>query len=352
MTHGDIFNVSLLLSLEHNFTYTPLGIIGGLLWVIGGTAGIFAVRNAGLAISVGLWSAIMVLISFFWGIFIFDEKVKSKIETCFAVGLLTVGMAVMSYSSSQSPLTLQTHIESEQHHNNMKCYTEVELVMPTADRNYDNQCIMRRVESAEALKLPSSDDDDKSDATKKLITGEPITPRSLEGSINCLGIDCSRRKVGICAAIFNGIFAGSSFVPIHYVSEEAKGLSYVISFAIGATLSTTLLWAIRYLFLVNKSKSFFIGYQQLPSFHLRVMAVPGCTAGVLWSIGNFGNILAVTYLGQGVGISLGQASLITSGLWGIFWYKEIREMWKIILWFSAAILTGFSIYCLCYQKVV
>mmetsp|Transcript_30450 Transcript_30450/g.30755 ORF Transcript_30450/g.30755 Transcript_30450/m.30755 type:complete len:83 (+) Transcript_30450:234-482(+) len=82
------------------------------------------------------------------------------------------------------------------------------------------------------------------------------------------------------------------------------------------------------------------------------MAVPGCTAGVLWSIGNFGNILAVTYLGQGVGISLGQASLITSGLWGIFWYKEIREMWKIILWFSAAILTGFSIYCLCYQKVV
>lgn len=263
----------------------------------------------------------------------------------------------MSYSSSQSPLTLQTHIESEQYHHNMKC-TEVEPVMPTADRNYDNQCIMRKVESAaEALKLPSSvdddsDDDDKNDATKKLTTGEPITPRSLEASINCLGIYCSRRKVGICAAIFNGIFAGSSFVPIHYVSEEAKGLSYVISFAIGATLSTTLLWAIRYLFLVNRSKSFFIGYEMLPSFHLRVMAVPGCTAGVLWSIGNFGNILAVTYFGQGVGISLGQASLITSGLWGIFWYKEIREMWKIIFWFSAAFLTGFSIYCLCYQKVV
>ena len=48
--------------LDQTLKYSPLGIASGFLWVIGGTCGIFAVRNAGLALSVGIWSSVIVLV--------------------------------------------------------------------------------------------------------------------------------------------------------------------------------------------------------------------------------------------------------------------------------------------------
>ena len=55
-----------------------------MFWVPGATAGIYGIRNAGLAVSTGTWSAIIVMSSFCWGIIIFEEKVKSVTGTYFA----------------------------------------------------------------------------------------------------------------------------------------------------------------------------------------------------------------------------------------------------------------------------
>ena len=52
--------------------FTAWGIVSGLFWVPGGVAGIYAIRNAGIAMAVGTWSSIIVLTSFFWGIIIFE----------------------------------------------------------------------------------------------------------------------------------------------------------------------------------------------------------------------------------------------------------------------------------------
>ena len=81
------------------------------------------------------------------------------------------------------------------------------------------------------------------------------------------------------------------------------------------------------------------------------MWLPGGFSGLLWSIGNFGNILAVSSLGQAIGLSLGQAAMIVSGLWGIFWYHEIVEPQKIFVWFLSAIVTCLSIAALCYEHI-
>ena len=48
----------IVLLLGESFKFSPWGILSGLLWVTGGTAGIFGIRNAGLAVSVGTWSGI------------------------------------------------------------------------------------------------------------------------------------------------------------------------------------------------------------------------------------------------------------------------------------------------------
>jgi hypothetical protein len=50
----------------------------------------------------------------------------------------------------------------------------------------------------------------------------------------------------------------------------------------------------------------------------------------------FTSILAVTYLGQGVGNSLVQTKILVSGLWGIFWYHEIAGAGTIAKWFASA----------------
>ena len=124
---------------------------------------------------------------------------------------------------------------------------------------------------------------------------------------------------------------------------------FVISFAIGAAIVTLTFWCLRFLFLSYQTKSFSLGYKALPSFHLNVMLFPGCFSGLLWSVGNIGNIMAVSYLGQAIGISLGQTAMIVSGLWGIFWYKEIVHTKMILFWFASAFVTFLAIFGLSHE---
>uniref|UniRef100_A0A7S0AM59 EamA domain-containing protein n=1 Tax=Minutocellus polymorphus TaxID=265543 RepID=A0A7S0AM59_9STRA len=95
---------------------------------------------------------------------------------------------------------------------------------------------------------------------------------------------------------------------------------------------TSLMWLIRLANNAVKVGSFRQAYNSLPSFHIRVMWAPGCLAGALYSIGNFSSILAISTLGDFLGYSLGQASLLVSGLWGIFWYREIKKREDILGW--------------------
>jgi len=48
-------------------------------------------------------------------------------------------------------------------------------------------------------------------------------------------------------------------------------------------------------------------WESLPSFHLKQMWLQGGLMGALYSCGNFCSIIAVTYLGQGVGYSFIQS---------------------------------------------
>jgi len=75
---------------------------------------IFAVRNAGLAVSQGTWSSMIVAVSFVWGIFVFGEGVKSEIFATLAVGIMIIGLFGMSYYSS--PRERANDFNSEEDH--------------------------------------------------------------------------------------------------------------------------------------------------------------------------------------------------------------------------------------------
>ena len=90
----------IVIVLGEEVTFSPWGIVSGLFWVPGGVATIIAVKAAGLAIGIGIGSSFIVLVSFVWGIFIFDERVHSRVGACVAIACMMMGLIGMSYFSS------------------------------------------------------------------------------------------------------------------------------------------------------------------------------------------------------------------------------------------------------------
>ena len=108
-----------------------------------------------------------------------------------------------------------------------------------------------------------------------------------------------------------------NLVPLHYAAREGHGgPSYVVSFFSGCMFVIVAFWILRFLFEMYRLEGA-VGkaYHALPSFHFRQMWLQGGLSGTLWSMGNFFAIISVTHLGQGVGYSSTQASMLVSGLW-------------------------------------
>lgn len=80
-------------------------------------------------------------------------------------------------------------------------------------------------------------------------------------------------------------------------------------------LVTVLMWVLRYLYnLYCWDYDYKQAYNALPSFHVREMWLPGLISGGLYSFGNLCSILVVTSLGQGVGYSFVQTSMLGKNL--------------------------------------
>ena len=61
--------------------------------------------------------------------------------------------------------------------------------------------------------------------------------------------------------------------------------------------------------------------------------------------------MACQRLGQAVGYSASQAALLVSGMWGIFYYKEVTNSSIIIKWFLSAVVTVIGIFLLGYVSI-
>jgi len=111
------------------------------------------------------------------------------------------------------------------------------------------------------------------------------------------------------------------------------------------------MWIIRLLHNMYILSSLNAAVEALPSFHIDVMWKPGCLAGLIWSIGNFSGIVSITVLGEFTGYSVTQGSMIISGLWGIFWYNEIKGARSILGWLLSSVVALGGILWLSYEHV-
>ena len=361
-----------VLLLGVDFTFTPWGIVSGFCWVPGGISGIYAVRSAGLAVSQGVWSCVIVAVSMTWGVVVFSENVTSIGAACGAALLLMVGLVGMSYFSSPKKNRRQAKDspklsyslpyagagagadESGNNHQSNDAAGESTPLCPkngqaTAD-NCDDESIERK--QSNSPKEPVSKLSSEGTSRNKPYQQRDINSRDLVryGSIRvnelppeasqkiiiCGIIGLTKYQLGVLAAINNGLLAGSILMPLKCAGPSHQGLQFVISQGIGALTATLTFWLIRFIYDSFKEGSLLDGYNALPPFHVKDMAVPGCLAGSLWSIGNIAGIMAVTTLGLGVGQSVIQASMLISGLWGLFYYGEVTGATDITGWLCSA----------------
>lgn len=270
----------------------------------GGSAGYFAVRNAGLAVSQGIWSSLKVLVAFGWGVFVFHEPVRSMIGSSSAVVLMLVGLIGMSCMAAPSS-------------------NKASLVTAESQLSLDQE-----------RPLLDAADDDSDEAP----------------CCRCPAIQY--RHLGLLGAVIDGAYGGSVLVPMHYAGPQAtQGLDYLLSFAIGCASVVGVLWVLRFSLASLHARSLATGYECMPSFHWTTIGPYAIGAGLIWSIGNASAILSVSLLGQGVGYSIVQSQLLVAGLWGIFYYKEIVGARVVAWWFGFACLTVAGMILLSQQHV-
>lgn len=381
-----------LLSKGEPLRLTPWGIVSGLFWVPGGWAGIYAIRTAGLAVACGTWSSTIVLTSFFWGIAVFEEEVKSVYRACCACFTLIVGLIGMSIFSR--PQQVNPKIKEKAVDEGLSDYeeeTQHSGESLTLDDD-DADGVRKRVYSSQDLKMSIKGSPQRRDAfspgmAKKKSekhgnvtiikrqpapSSVPLTGLEVESLIEhdslndplvrpaataeiqrgriCGGL--TKRQLGIIGALFNGLWGGTNMVPLHYAAHEGYGgPSYTISFACGSMLITIGCWFWRYIFeLYQHDGSFSNAYHSLPSFHIKEMWLLGGLSGAIYSVGNFMTIISVTYLGQSVGFTFIQASMLISGSWGIFWFKEITDRAQIVKWLMSACIAISGILWLTHEK--
>lgn len=326
----------LVLLMGQEFSFTWWGVISGLFWVPSGCLNIFAIRNAGLAISQGIVSSTIVMVSFIWGNLIFQEEVKSDTMAYFAICQIMTGLWGMSYFSSGEVTKRGDDLED----NVAEEAIEMMKAPSSRDRGFKNETLSDSGDSSESLTSPS-----KAIPKRKAQSKE-------NGAIVICGNAYSRRNVGLGCASLCGTWGGSCLVPMHYSTGNTSGLGYVISFSVGASLVTISFWILRFSFHFVRLGSMREAYEVLPSFHFRVLCVPGALAGSVWSLGNVGSIIAVEHLGQGVGYSSSQSALLVSGMWGMFYFKEVRDALTMTKWFLAAFVTIGGILLLGYESHV
>jgi hypothetical protein len=306
--------------------WTPWGLVSGFLWVIGGTGGIYGIRMAGLAIAVGTWASVMILVNFVWGILIFREPVRNIWSTLGAFLLLGCGLVGMSHYSA--PQNKQQH----QHQQQLDDNDINDTVHSMENKNNSNKSTTygsgldnNNTNDPERSLIPPSQEQQQG-THFSLVDGkkndQPDT--TLVG-----GHIVNKRAAGIAGAVFNGLMTGSSLIPLHYAEQEGfGGARYMISFASGALISNIMIWFVWWAVCFADTYQRDVAGSKLrqtadnmPQWHFYQLWLPAGIAGILLSIAMFGSILSVTYLGQGVGNSLVQSKILVSGLWGIFWYQ-------------------------------
>jgi glucose uptake protein GlcU len=293
-----IFFTSWLTVAVHPFVFTPYGFAGGVIWSLASMLSFVAIRHAGLSVGQGVWSGATILTSFILGVAVAHEKVHRLPVAITALAVMIAGIAGIALTPARSSVSAEGDDEGplEQH------------LAAGADG------FSRIPDDERGVRAPSS-------------SSAPASAARADPSGKTRGQIIFGIAVSVAVGVVNG------FIMVPFVFNKVKAIVYLVSFSFGVCAATV--FALAAWVVVTKS---------VPEFHVRTCALPCILSGALWNVGNASSVYATSYLGQSVGYSLTQLSLLIGGMWAVFFFKEITGTKSITQYFvSAAILLAGAI---------
>ncbi len=177
-----------------------------MFWVTGGTAGVFSVQKAGLAVAIGTWSPTSVLTSFIWGYFVFKEKTEYPIKFSLAILLLITGIVGMSRYSDKKDRGSQNDTDLyDQENASSKSYQKL---ICKGNKNIEEKEVLLIQPSTNNM-----DEDDSKIWSKKYYH---LQNKDKKNTLQNFYRSISQRNLGILAALFNGSWGSMSMVPMQY----------------------------------------------------------------------------------------------------------------------------------------
>ncbi|KAL0234740.1 hypothetical protein PCE1_001776 [Barthelona sp. PCE] len=85
-----------------DITFSIYPLIGACLWVPSSLLALFAIRNAGLGPGQGVWSGVTIIVSVMWGVFYYDEEIKSP--SLFIIALIAMLAALVVAAFAGAPV--------------------------------------------------------------------------------------------------------------------------------------------------------------------------------------------------------------------------------------------------------
>ncbi|KAL3933808.1 MAG: hypothetical protein SGPRY_000121 [Prymnesium sp.] len=252
-----------------------------------------AIQCLGAAVGPGVWCGIGMLTSFFWGVFIFGEKLHSPQLAVTALAALICGVGGVAMSHSVDERWRRQQLSKP---------------LPVA--------YTERAESATASTSSSTPVD-------KLMVGsdDQEAPPATKAGVGTIAS-------GLACAIATGVFDGSLMAPFSaYRSSEAAGpnvaLEYLGSFALALPVV-----ALLPLLLLYTGQAVAMGSSRERNWR-KLLSLPcalsGLGTGAMWAAGNILSVHASMRLGQAIGFPLTQVCVVISALWGILYFRELRH---------------------------
>jgi len=276
------------------------GWLGAFCWVIVSILSFVAIYQIGMAVPQAVWSGVTIIVSFLWGLILFNEGTKNLPLAIVGLVLMCVGISGVSLCNFRFAVDVPPYLSF---------LYAIPFLVPAETTNIQYFDSRKPLNNDDLYVVEEGDYEEVKD-TK--------TPTKMNYII------------GISVSVFMGIPNGSMLVPTQ-IEGVPQGVAYLMSFSTGVMVFTLSVVAIYQVFKKVTSGEW-------EQFKPKECALPGLAAGVGFSSGNFFSIYATQYLGLTIGFPLTQCALLVAGLWGLLVFKEITERGAQVMFFISAVI--------------
>jgi drug/metabolite transporter (DMT)-like permease len=318
--------------LEGGFAWTIDGLYASLVYAPGNILLLWSARTIGVGLCTGVVSSTASVTGFFTGVFILDNPVSSWAKALVGLALLILGAIGMSL----------TRVPSVQQRLAPELFEDA--VNETEGQPYKlmDDASLQGMEMEDAsLRKASLIENRPSD-----VFAHPKNPsmRPSHGGHRQMSIRCSEFEAvgkvqefhsaglirGLATSAAAGAFLGCQGVPL--TNDAGVPLRDAATF-----MMMQLLWTVVLLVPLLRIKyTETIARGEHWNWHRETALGSAMAGGVCFSIAFGGQLFAILALTASVGLPLTQLNLVVAGMWGTFYYGELKGRVLIACFFFAA----------------